>query len=60
MSQVLCAQNMLAPPVPVRPDITSASISLFSKPLLSRSDSRISPIRTQTSRSLFFITLVSA
>ena len=60
MSQVLCAQNMLAPPVPVRPDITRASTSLFSKPVLSSKNSRISPASTQTSRSLFFITLVSA
>ena len=36
--QVLCAQNMLAPPVPVRPDITRPSISLLSKPVLSSSD----------------------
>ena len=60
MSQVLCAQNMLAPPVPVSPDITSPSISALSNPVLSSSASRISPASTQTSRSLFFITFVSA
>src|SRR5262249_46972049 len=58
-SAVVCAQNGLAAPVPVRPAITRPSISLFSTPVLSSSSSRISPASTQTFRSLFSFTLVS-
>ena len=45
---------------PVSPAITSPSISFFSMPVLSSNSSKISPESTQTSRSLFSITLVSA
>src|SRR5260370_41014475 len=59
-SAVVCAQNGLAAPVPVRPAITRPSISFLSMPVLSSRASSISPARTKTSRSLFSITFVSA
>src|SRR5262249_60932537 len=56
-SAVVCAQNGLPAPVPVRPAITRPSISFLSTLVLSSSSSRISPDSTHTSRSLFSITL---